>query len=46
MNHIKLWVWNNIIERYFKDWLNDYANDYQYDNDNEYNNNELYYDLD
>jgi hypothetical protein len=25
--YIKLFFWNNIVERYYQDWLEDYAND-------------------
>ena len=24
---IKLFVWNNFVERYYKDWLEDYADE-------------------
>jgi len=25
MNHVKLFIWNNFIVRFFKDWLDEYA---------------------
>ena len=25
---IRLFIWSNFIERYFKDWLNEYADEY------------------
>ena len=25
---MKLWFWNNIIERFYKNWLDEYAQEY------------------
>jgi len=25
--HIKLWIWNNFINKYYKDWIQDEIND-------------------
>jgi len=42
---IRLFIWSNFIERYFKDWLNEYADEYNAEVYNpEYQ--ELKYDLD
>lgn len=37
MNRIKLFVWNQFIERFFKDWLDEYAQEAseQYEEDRE-----------
>jgi len=29
--HIKLWIWNNFISKYYKDWIQDEINDSMHD---------------
>ena len=35
MNKIKTWIWNHIICKYFKGYIDDYTNDYIWENSDE-----------
>lgn len=32
IRRLKLFIWNNVVEKYFGDWLEDYAHEYEFEN--------------
>lgn len=44
-SHIKLWIWNNFVKKYYDDWIQDEIND-SIDEQETYGVNPYYYDLD
>lgn len=44
MNHIKNFIWNHFVLKYFNDWIDDYVHEEVQNNTYDYE--PLYYDLD